>query len=292
MKILLATLCLNEEEFLWDSFNQHIGWPGLVGWCFVESACYSYSEANPDAVTARGLSVDGTTEHLRRLANGDPRVRHISHGWAIGTPAQEKCESRNRYLEFADKIKPDAIIVIDADEFYTRADQQRINEVVASMPHISSFCFRQRHLWRPPSIAASTSRTANEVHGGYWQEKHIRVWRWREGMRYGANHNTPQDHNGTLWTQHTFWAESANQDIRWPQCVHFGFARDGEHRKRTNRYYQARGEGREPHGQFNRQAYVDCRAAWETWKPGDELPHGAKLIPYDGPIPEVFSACR
>ena len=37
-----------------------------------------------------------------------------------------------------------------------------------------------------------------------------------------------------------------------------------------------------------RPMYSDCREAWFNWKEGDILPHDAKIIPYQGEIPEVF----
>ena len=35
MRIMLATMCLNEMQWLPFLFKQHKDWPGLVSWTFV-----------------------------------------------------------------------------------------------------------------------------------------------------------------------------------------------------------------------------------------------------------------
>ncbi len=94
-------------------------------------------------------------------------------------------------------------------------------------------------------------------------------------MRHVNDHNTPQ---GGL-------------PIRRPlvdfHCLHMGFAASLVSRRAKHAFYVARGEGKERTGR-NRADYVACRSCWETWKPGDALPHGASVIPYRGLIPECF----
>ena len=69
-----------------------------------------------------------------------------------------------------------------------------------------------------------------------------------------------------------------------PECIHLGFASDCTLRAAKHRYYIARGEGLSD----GRQRYVDCRAAFETWRPGKKLPDKASVVNYTGPVPEVF----
>src|SRR4051794_7463634 len=38
MSVLLATLCINEMEWLPRLYEQHKDWPGMAGWVFVEAA--------------------------------------------------------------------------------------------------------------------------------------------------------------------------------------------------------------------------------------------------------------
>lgn len=75
-----------------------------------------------------------------------------------------------------------------------------------------------------------------------------------------------------------------------PECIHFGYASSAVSRLAKHRYYEERGEGREPNPRLRnmRRMYVDCRNEYRSWEPGNKLPHGAKIIPYKGPIPEVF----
>jgi len=276
MKVLLATIALNEAEFLAACIEQHRSWPGRVEHVVVEGATRNYAAANPEAVTHEGSSVD----HTARIARSED-VLHVQHGWAHGTGANQKCALRNRYCEVADELDPDLLVVIDADEFYTHSDQRRILEAVEANPGADGWLFHQRHLWRPESVFEEAAE-AREVVGGYWAIPHLRVWRWQKGARYAINHNylsypdqPPKSHR------------VCKPRPGGPVCIHYGFARSAAHRTRTNRYYVVRGEGREKAGR-NRQMYVDCRAAFETWQPGEALPHGARVLPYEGPAPEVF----
>jgi hypothetical protein len=283
LRIVLATLCLNEIEWLPALWEQHQTWPGLVGWIFVEGADREYAKVNPDLVRENGLSRDGTSLFLAGIETMDPRVRFVRHGFFGGNgSAQGKCEARQRYIVEAWAFAPDWIIVIDADEFYTRRDQARIVEMLKGVEQ-DAVLLRQRHIWCPPGFQPeSDSGFDTEVVGGYWDVPHCRIWRWIPGMEYKTNHNWPEVNGRYLTTSmYRFHPDD-------PQCVHMGFASTGRMRAAKHRYYQSRGEGPKD----GRQKYVECRAAWETWKPGDTLPQGAKVIQYDGPVPEVFIPSR
>lgn len=283
--ILIGTLCLNEMEWLPRLYEQHKDWPGLVRWVFVESADRVYAEANPDLVSPAGLSVDGTSEFLRDLATRDPRVTYIpfgvsSHRWA----SQGKCKARNEYLRVANELSPSPsfVFVLDADEFYTREDQRRVVEVMAnSHQWYTAFRFRQREIWRPASIA-DQPLLQFEVVGGFWEMVHTRGWRFVRGMRYRNNHNYPEN---TRCISLAHPMVRAEDKLDKPHCVHLAFASLARMRAAKNAYYVARGEGKAD----RRGAYVEARAAFETWQPGDVLPGGAEVVPYTGPVPEVFA---
>lgn len=277
MRIALCTLCLNEEEFLSRSYEQHKNWPDLAAWIFVEAADVKYAEANPQLVTPEGLSVDRTGEFLDSIF--DRRVRVDHYGWMRDhNVALSKTIGRDRYLAALEEVQPDFFVVIDADEFYTHEDQLRINETVARAPgNTLGWRFVQRHLWRPPAIEGDP-RFDLEVTGGYWNVPHIRVFRWVKGLRYRTDHNWPIAPGYRVLNN---FYEGTRLD---PQCIHLGFTRAGRERKATNNYYRQRGEGRGD----GRGAYVQCRGAWETWRPGMKLPRGVRVREYDGPVPECW----
>ena len=307
-RIGLATIALNEAEFIEAQLCQHLDWPGLAVWVWVEGACSLYAKANPEAVSSKGLSTDGTSEILR--ASSSDKVCYVPTG-VVGCGehdrmGEEKRLLRNMYCRLLACESIDILIVLDADEFYTLEDQQRINDIVVQNPEHTRFLFPQRHVWRPPSVVDTQGRLDQEVAGGYWAVPHLRVWRWHRTKWPNARRRGPwrtggrytKDHNHIMFPRETWpddarklyrrqdWVRNGGEVAEYPQCVHAGFARDGQHRARTNRYYVHRGEGKEEG--FSRQHYVDCRAAWEMWTPGDELPHGAAVHNYDGPVPEVW----
>lgn len=290
MSILLATLCLNEMEWLPSLVECHRAWPGLTHWTFVEATDRVYAATNPDRVSPEGLSVDGTSEFLADLASRDPRVTYIPHGFCgADDPAQGKVEARQRYLDAAEQVQPQFVVVVDSDEVYTHAAQRSITQALylTQFSGAHAWTFRQRHIWRPPSIADRPLFDL-EVTGGYWSVPHTRAWRWEPGCRYRANHNWIEDRHGRFLHKKGSPAR-CDQTAGTPECIHLGFASSLASREAKHRYYVARGEGREP-GRLGRrrQVYVDCRRSYETWQPGDVLPHGARVVKYNGPVPECF----
>jgi hypothetical protein len=304
--IVLATLALNEMEWLEKLYQQHRHWKGLVRWIFVESADRIYAECNPDMVTSGGLSTDGTTQFLQSLSSVDDRVVHIKHGFCGDGLAKDqgKCEARNRYLEVCEDIKPDYLIVVDADEFHTYASQSLILNYlnIASNRKRSSIRLKQRHIWYPPFLQEESNKKwvesaglkmfSNEVIGGYWKVPHTRIWGWEPGIRYRRNHNWPEDTSEVYLTDKptSICIDRVATKGPVPQCIHMGFAASIKSREAKHKYYQERGEGKELNLSMRgrRQNYVDCRLAWQVWKPSNILPHGARVVPYSGFVPEVF----
>lgn len=287
MRVFLATLVLNELEWLPKLVEQHRNWPGLVGWCFVEGADVAYAQANPEMVSKDGLSVDGTTEFLEYLTSrycGDHSIcTHIRHGLSRHSDiAQGKCEARNRYLDVAEQLKPDVVVILDCDEMYPYASQEALTHCMRPINcrHSLGFCYRQREIWRPPSCS-HMPLLSQEVVGGLWKMHHCHVWRYVKGMKYERSHVWPQLSGGGLMSQRMARFDNHAGSTEW---LHLGWASQARTREAKIKYYHARGEGVTDH----RKSQMECRDAWLDWKPGDSLPHGARVIPYSGPVPEVF----
>ena len=282
MSVLLATLCLNEMEWLPRLYRQHKDWPELAQWVFVEAADRVYAEANPGTVNGAGLSTDGTSEFLEQLTSRDSRVVYIKHGFSEDPdPAKGKIAARQRYLEVAGQVAPQFVIGLDADEFYTREDQGRLIEVMRGEPSYHCFTFPKREIWRPPSLAQEPLLRYEAV-GGFWGIPCCHWWRWSRGLYYQDCHNIPCHRKG--WHLNDRIGQLHN-DLSKPQMLHLGFASERvATRLAKNRYYAERGEAADP----QRSWYVESRAAWEKWRPGERLPRGARIALYDGPVPEIF----
>lgn len=281
MSVVLGTLCLNEMEWLPRLYEQHKKWPTLRKWVFVESADKVYADTNPDRVNHLGLSVDGTSEYLADLANRDPRIVYIPYGISehATDPAQNKCKARQCYLDVANEIAPDAVIVVDADEFYPKQFQQDILDLMNREPRYTGYALTHREIWHPECLS-QYGVFDYEVVGGFWNVLYCRVWRWMPELHYVSDHNTPEGRRGAL-------TKRLRRPVPGdPYFVHMGFTSQAANRKAKHEYYIARGEGRTDH----RQMYVDSRAAYHTWDPVDSptLPAGAKVIRYNGIIPEAL----
>lgn len=278
--VMLATLCLNEMEHLPALVEQHRGWPDLGRWVFVEAADRAYADANPGMVSPAGLSVDGTGEFLAKLAASDGRVVYVRHGFtADPDPAKGKCVARQRYLDVADEVRPEFVISLDADEFYTSGHQQLILDRMRSRPDRVCFVFHRREVWRPPSVA-NEPLFSREVVGGFWGIPCCHWWRFVPGMHHRDCHNTPTAPDGKPMNENPLFLTGPDD----PQMVHLGFAASEASRRAKHNYYVGRGEGTTDF----RGWYVDSRRAWFSWRPGDELPNDAQVVPYRGPVPEVF----
>lgn len=283
-KIVLATLVLNEMEWLPRLYEQHKNWPGMTDWIFVEAADAVYANSNPDRVSPMGLSVDGTTDFLRELREKDSRVKYIPYGITSHLdPAQGKVPARQAYIDLIPDLKkrPDYLMVVDADEFYTRRHQDIISRMYIP-GRLIGCVFPQRHIWKPE--ASTEPLFSQEVVGAYWSIPHCRMWRYTLGMSYNrGNHNTPFSAKDGRCLRMDSNTRNRNGTI--PECIHLGFASSLINRAAKHRYYIDRGEGKVD----KRSMYVDCRRAFEEWSPGTILPHKARVIKYTGEVPEVFN---
>ena len=250
-------------------------------WVFVEAADVIYASQNPERVTAEGLSTDGTSSFLRGLAERDSRVTSIAHGFSRHAKAEVgKVEARQRTLEIAAEVKPDFVVVLDADEFYTKEDQGRLLSVMCAFGSGRCFTFPKREIWRPPSLSDRPLFSFEAV-GGFWGIPCCHWFRWKPGIHYDDCHNTPKDGKG-CYLNHRLLQLHDRPEM--PQMIHLGFAASRESRLAKHAYYAARGEALDR----QRQWYVDSRSRWERWKLGDGLPRGARVVEYTGPVPEVF----
>lgn len=293
--VMLATLCLNEQEWLPRLYEQHKAWPGLLRWIFVEACDVSFNDANPGCATADGLSTDGTTEFLQNLIQKDPRVTHVRYGWADhADPALRKIGPRNAYWQLAAAVQPEVVVVLDADEFYVHADQPRVLQLVRRRDQATfdSWTLPKREIWRPPSIA-DRPLLELEVTEGFWKIPCCHWFRWSPGVGHRDCHNTPQRPDGTyindkINTLHDReWIAPDSPKARefyLPQMLHLGYASAVGTRRAKAAYYSQRGEAADK----LRRWYVESRESWFSWKPGDVLPHEAKVITYVGPVPEIL----
>lgn len=275
MRLVLCTLCLNEMEWLPKLYEQHRCWPGLLRWIFVEAADVIYAQTNPSLVSDKGLSVDGTSDFLRDLARQDGRVEYIPFGFSRHEdPALCKVPARQAYLDAVEPYHPDFLVILDTDEFYTYAGQEKINETFRGTGlDKHCYCFQFTHIWHPACLA-SEPLFQYEVCGGFWGMRHMKGIRWTHRLRYTNNHQRPEAHQG--WGKLVFFEQ--------PHCFHMAFASNLQTRVAKHAYYATRGEAVD----HRRCRYVASRKCFEDWRPGQRLPKGAEVRPYTGDIPEVF----
>ena len=271
-KFSVCMIVLNEAEYLEANLTQIYGWEACHEVIIVEGAVALY----PELSLGRGrLSGDGTTEIIKNFPDPLGKIKYISGHFS------NKVAQRN---EYAKRVTGTHALVLDADEFYCMKDLDCIARDARDHPECERFTFdfsqdlnrrNYFHLW--------FSFTEHVV-GGYWNVPHNRIYKWTPGTRYlGSDHNHPVKPDGRRLTQGSVPSRRSSAS-----CVHVGFVKSRKNQKEKNDFYVNRGEGRErePKLRARRQMYIDCRRAYETWVPGETLPHNAQILPFSNQLPE------
>jgi hypothetical protein len=263
--ITLATICLNEEEFIGAWIQYHYSSFDRILIC--EGAARDYPR---QAVTPEGLSRDATAEIIRSFPDPAGKIRFFQHGWA-GPPLSSddrvpaKMELRNVYAGY---IEDGYAFTLDVDEFL---HPYYVQELVAEMeedPGIQAYAIPQVHLWHT---------TRQFITGGYADVPHSRLYRWRAGSRYVVNHNWPSSPEGILLT--TNWRRPglsvSDGRLSAPAIVHYGFCEPRSCMEEKNLYYLRRGEAatRPPTTEFREAALRGT------------VPRGCAIHPYRGFVP-------
>jgi hypothetical protein len=263
--LTLAAICLNEEDFIgpwleyhYDSFDQIL---------ICEGAARNYP---PQWVTAAGLSSDATAEIIRNFPDSQDKIRFIQYGWAGPHDSTDdrvpaKMELRNAYATI---IESGYVFTLDIDEFLHPYYVCALAAQMERKPEVTAFAIPQLHLWQT---------TRQFIIGGYADVPHVRLYRWRMGVRYVASHNSPSGPDGVLLTAKQLRPALELSDGRLgaPAIIHYGFCERKSSMEEKNSYYLARGEAesRPETSQFRRAAL------------SGDLPKGCAVHPYRGFLP-------
>lgn len=273
-KFSVCIIALNEAEYVEYNLKQLYDWDCCHEIIVVEGSVALYPKEN---LSPDGLSGDGTTTLIKDFPDPQNKIKYVT-----GT-FKDKVAQRN---EYAKRVTGTHVLVVDADEFYSEGSLEQLKRDVMQHPSIELFTFNfsqnpakrtYYHLWY---------NFKQHIVGGYWNVPHNRIYKWMPGTKYvGNDHNHPTKPDGTKLIKQEVKAIETKA-----RCIHTGFAKLVANQKDKNQFYVNRGEGKErdPSVRARRQMYVDCRRAYETWKPGKQLPHGAKILPYDLVLPECL----
>ena len=272
-KVSICIIALNESEYLTYSLKQIYDWDCCHEIIIIEGSVEHYPKNH---LSKDGLSGDGTSELIKNFPDPQNKIKYRSGVF------KDKIDQRNEYMKL---ISGTHFLVLDADEFYSEASLELLKQDMMNNPDVELFTF---------DFSQTSSRTyfhlwynfKQHVVGGYWDIPHNRIYKRSPELRYtGADHNHPSKPSGKKLT-----TKDVKSIPTRAMCVHTGFVKKIENQKDKNDFYVGRGEGREsdPALRQRRQMYIDCRRAYETWDGKVSLPHGAYLIPYSDPLPEVL----
>lgn len=275
-KVSVCMIVLNESEYITNALQQIYNWSCCHEIIIVEGSVELYPVTY---LSAEGLSGDDTTDLVKKFHDPDKKIKYIS-----GT-FKDKVQQRN---EYAKRVTGTHVLVLDADEFYTRDSLEKLKEDIIANPEVDLFTFDFSHNIERRTYYHLWHDLKTHVIGGYWDVPHNRIYKWMPGTAYrGDDHNHPFRPDGyKLYPQSIFIRCASTRAI----CVHTGFAKEIRNQKDKNDYYVARGEGKEADSYTRgmRQMYVDCRRACQNWQPGMPLPHNAILFPFELPLPEAL----
>jgi len=263
--LTLASICLNEEEFMQAWLAYHYDTFDSIVIC--EGAARDFPR---EAVTVDGLSTDRTAAIVREFPDPEKKIRFVQYGWAgpessIDDRVFAKMELRNVY---ASLIGNSYACTLDTDEFLHPGYARALVAQMEENPHLNACAIPQLHLWQ---------RSSQFITGGYADFAHFRLYRWTPGCRYVVNHNRPSAPDGTLLTDRglKLKLQVAEGELTAPAIVHYGFCEWKTSMEQKNRYYLARGEAstRPSTTQFRKAALQG------------ELPDGCTVHPYNGFLP-------
>jgi len=261
----LATICLNEEQFVGPWLAYH--YDAVDRMLICEGAARDYPH---DAVTQDGLSSDATAELIASFPDPARKISLFRYGWAGPASSTDdrvpaKIELRNVYAGHAGE---GYLLTLDVDEFL-RADY--IVELVGAMeanPWIDALAIPQLHLWQT---------TSQFITGGYADVPHFRLFRWRSGTRYDVSHNVPSAPGGAVLTRRSAQRplETRGGRLAAPAIIHYGFCEPKASMRVKNRYYLIRGEAttRPATSEFRHAAFSGGR------------PRGSRVHAYRGFLP-------
>jgi hypothetical protein len=230
--LTLASICLNEEEFMEAWLAYHYASFDRIVIC--EGAARDYPR---EAVTNEGLSSDRTAAIVRSFPDPENKIHFIQYGWAGPESSTDdrvfaKMELRNAYAE---QLEEGYAFTLDTDEFLHPDFVRELAALMEAHPHLSACAIPQLHLWQNPS---------QFITGGYADFAHFRLYRWTAGARYVVNHNWPSAADGRLLTDLgiKLRLQVAAGKLTAPAIIHYGFCEWKTSMEQKNRYYVARGE--------------------------------------------------
>ena len=261
----LASICLNEEEFIESWLSYH--YPSFDRIVIAEGAARGYPA---HAVTSDGLSLDRTAELIRRFPDPERKIILVQHGWCGPEASTDdrvpaKIELRNACTSLAEE---GFVFTLDVDEFLHPFYVEDLVKMMRSEPEATSCAIPQVHLWQTPR---------RYITGGYAEVPHFRLFRWTRGCSYVENHNWPSGPDGEplIATQLRPPLQVVGGRLAAPAILHYGFCESKASMSHKNSYYLARGEDTtRPATSSFRRAALEGR-----------LPAGCRLHPYHGFLP-------
>lgn len=269
----VGMIVLNEERFIKKNIENLLRWNDLVRIVIVEGSDINYPKNN---VTADGLSKDNTGNIINELVNKYDRILYVKKGFA-----NCKQDLRNEYIN---NVIGSHLFVIDADEFYSHDDLNRLShEVLASPNDIIQWEF-QRDLIKDNifgGIVHFWHSLKHRVVGGYYSIPHQRIYRIVDGMKYDTSHNHPSIYGKRYDEMRDRWSKTSIT------CYHAGFMKDLKNMRDKQNYYYNRGEKKD------RPMYSNTRELWFNWdgKTMEYPEHKIKILDYNGFIPDVLMEC-
>jgi hypothetical protein len=265
--LTLASICLNEEEFIEAWLAYHYRSFDRIVIC--EGAARDYPR---EAITDEGLSRDRTADIVRSFPDPEGKINFIQYGWAgpagsIDDRVFAKMELRNAYAEH---IEDGYAFTLDIDEFLHPRHVFELGRLMEESPHSSACAIPQLHLWQ---------NSSQFITGGYADFAHFRLYRWTSGCRYVVNHNWPSSADGKVLTDRglKLKLQVAAGELTAPAIIHYGFCEWKISMREKNHYYVVRGEE-----QTRPSTTAFRRAALEG-----TLPDGCAVHSYQGFLPYV-----
>ena len=250
LNIHVGYIVLNEGKYIEASLKSVMKRPEVRSINIVEGADIKFP-----LKTDRGLSIDDTTNKIKRLIHQDERITYHQHGLA-----NNKEELRQRCLDMAYtyNIRPDEwFLFVDGDEVWSDDDWAKMIETIKENSDKGAILFKHYHFWKTHDQITT---------GGQWDAKLPRLFRLAEkNMLIGFHGGFPICVNGMptpINEKYQF------VDVDTFGVHHYGACKSGDDIRAKLKYYE------------KRDTKLEVKDTWTNWKKGDETQwtHGNGIV--------------
>ena len=262
MKWLCCTMVLNEIHYLPYWIKSIYDFADKI--VIVEGATKYVADTEK---TKEGLSVDGTTEWIKKFIEEKDKDKKVIYIPVGNVPT--KVELQNEYVKKIEELNPDWVILNGGDEVWRKQDLERLDKHIIDNPDLEYIFCDQYWFWGDMHHYVTIKSDYYNTHLITGHRKmfcdkngkklaqgmiHERIFKWHSGMKYHTSHANICDPKGVhIYIDKQY--EKKREYLPWLRWFHYGNIKPINEIKDQYKYYMKRGFKKTTEEQF-RAGYI------------------------------------